>query len=594
MLDVRLYRAAFVPVVVAVLIAAFSLGERPRPIRTTLAPDAFDGQRAYAGLLELARTYPRRAPGSPGDEALADRVQADLDRAGFAPRRERFAAETVDGEQTLETVIGERVGRDSRRIVIVAQRDAPADDRGAAGDGGAARLSGTAALLELARLYRGRATRRTLTLVSTSGATGGSAGVRDLVDRLGGPVDAVVVLGDLAGRTVRRPVVVPWSESAGIAPMRLRRTVEEAVRAETDLDPGAPRALVQLARLAVPLTLTAQGPLGAGGLPAVTLQASGERGPPPGAEVSRGRLQAFGRATLRSISALDNGPDVPAGPREYVIAQRQVVPRWTVALLGGALLLPLLVAAVDGLARVRRRRGAVGVWLRWLAAGALPFVLCALVMRVLGLAGAVPPLAGAVDPAVLAPDGAVLALAVLVLVLGLLVRGPAARALGARSAPRPDDVPGAAAAIAVVLAVVAIAVWAVNPYTALLAVPAAHLWLLVAVPEVRVPRALGVALVLAGLVPLALVALYYAGQFGLGPLDLAWMGVLLLAGGTAGPLGVLAWSLLLSCALGAVLTGWRAPRGADEPGGDEPVRIRGPLSYAGPGSLGGTSSALRR
>ena len=43
MLDTRLYRAAFVPLVLALLVAAFALGERPRPIGTTLAPDAFDG-----------------------------------------------------------------------------------------------------------------------------------------------------------------------------------------------------------------------------------------------------------------------------------------------------------------------------------------------------------------------------------------------------------------------------------------------------------------------------------------------------------------------------------------------------------------------
>ena len=29
-------------------------------------------------------------------------------------------------------------------------------------------------------------------------------------------------------------------------------------------------------------------------------------------------------------------------------------------------------------------------------------------------------------------------------------------------------------------------------------------------------------------------------------------------------------------------------------GGDRPVTVRGPLSYAGPGSLGGTDSAMRR
>jgi len=32
----------------------------------------------------------------------------------------------------------------------------------------------------------------------------------------------------------------------------------------------------------------------------------------------------------------------------------------------------------------------------------------------------------------------------------------------------------------------------------------------------------------------------------------------------------------------------------DAPGSGESIRTRGPLSYAGPGSLGGTESALRR
>jgi hypothetical protein len=56
MLDTRVYRAAFVPAVLALLVAAFALAGRPRPIGTTLAPDAFDGRRAFATLTELART----------------------------------------------------------------------------------------------------------------------------------------------------------------------------------------------------------------------------------------------------------------------------------------------------------------------------------------------------------------------------------------------------------------------------------------------------------------------------------------------------------------------------------------------------------
>jgi hypothetical protein len=34
-LDARIYRAAFLPLLLAVLVAAFSLADRPRPIGTT-------------------------------------------------------------------------------------------------------------------------------------------------------------------------------------------------------------------------------------------------------------------------------------------------------------------------------------------------------------------------------------------------------------------------------------------------------------------------------------------------------------------------------------------------------------------------------
>jgi hypothetical protein len=404
----------------------------------------------------------------------------------------------------------------------------------------------------------------------------------------------VLVLGDLAGRGERRPFVVPYAEAGGMAPLRLRRTVEEALRAETDLDPGAPRALVQLARLAVPLTLTGQGPFGAAGLSAVTVQASGERGPAPGAEVSRRQLQAFGRGTLRAISTLDNGPDVPAGPREYLVIQRRVLPRWAVQVIAGLLLLPALLGAVDGLARVRRRRQPVAVWLRWLAAATVPFLLTAAFARLLGLTGLVPALTGPVLPDALPVRGAALVAVLLVLVLGFIARPRVAWALGVRAGPGAGDVAGASAAVALVITLLAVVVWAFNPYTALLLIPAVHLWLLAAVPEVRLRRPVLGGLVVLGAVPFLLVAVYYASQVTLGPIETAWSSLLLLAGGTVGPLGALVWCAVLGCGLGALLVAL-AKRPAPEP--DEPgpqVSIRGPLSYAGPGSLGGTESAIRR
>jgi hypothetical protein len=57
------------------------------------------------------------------------------------------------------------------------------------------------------------------------------------------------------------------------------------------------------------------------------------------------------------------------------------------------------------------------------------------------------------------------------------------------------------------------------------------------------------------------------------------------------------WCLTLGCLAGAVLValGSSPPRIAEPDAADgTPITVRGPMSYAGPGSLGGTESALRR
>src|SRR3954464_8019164 len=83
MLDPRIYRAALVPVLLAVIVCAFSLGDQPSAIGTTLAPDAFSGGRTTRELDALATAYPRRRAGDAADAALARRV-ADTFR-GLAP-----------------------------------------------------------------------------------------------------------------------------------------------------------------------------------------------------------------------------------------------------------------------------------------------------------------------------------------------------------------------------------------------------------------------------------------------------------------------------------------------------------------------------
>jgi Peptidase family M28 len=592
-LDVRVYRAAFAPALIALFVAAFSLADRPAGATTPFAPAGFQGGRAFTSLTQLGKEFPRRPPGSEGDRGLADRVEETLRANNFRVSRSSLEERTVEGRQELETVVGVRPGLSSRRIVVMAHRDAR-------GSPALAELSGTAALLEMARLFKVRDLSSTLVLVSTSGGSAGAAGARAFAEIADGPVDAAIVLGDLAGRDTRKPWIVPWSNGEQAAPMGVRRTLESAVRREAGVQAGGSRAIGQWARRALPLTVSEQGEAARAGLPAVLLQASGERGPGPRTEISENRLDAFGRSALRAIAALDariarageDGPFADEGPG--IVTVKRLLPDWAIRLLVGTLLLPPLLTAVDGFFSARRRRLPVARWLGWVVAGAVPFSLAWLWIRLLGLTGALDAPLGPVLPAALPLHGwniAALASAPIVLALAWIgVRRPLVSALGL---PASVSAGGAAAAAGLAITGLAVLVWAVNPFAAALLVPAAHGWLFAAAPGTGTSSRARFALVALGLVLPLLMVVHYGLALALGPLDLAWLAVLITAGGHVTIVGAAILSLLAGCLVAVVAivrTRRRVVRGAEP----EPITTRGPIGYAGPGSLGGTESALKR
>src|SRR3954469_15298119 len=234
-----------------------------------------------------------------------------------------------------------------------------------------------------------------LVLVSPSGATTGFAGARAWAkDNAGTPVDGVIVLGDMGGTRVRKPWVVSWPAAPKPVPLGLERTVQAAARAETKSDPGGARAIGQWVRRALGVTVSEQGPIGAEGLPAVLLSYSGERGPNPRQRVSDKRLEAFGQAAVRAVSAIDaarpRDQDAFADAPHGIVTLRNVLPDWAVRLVVATLLLPALLAALDGFFRARRRRLPVGRWSAWMAAAGAPVLGAWLWLRVLGFTGALP------------------------------------------------------------------------------------------------------------------------------------------------------------------------------------------------------------
>ena len=597
LLDVRVYRAAFLPALVALFVAAFSLADRPAPATSPLAADAFDGERAFGAraplensLAELARSFPDRRVGAAGDSGLADRVADTLGRPDRTQGPAFRVTRTRAGD--VETVVGMRPGLSSRRIVVLSHRDA-------VGRPGLAELSGTATMLELARLFRARELRKTLVLVSTSGATDGFTGAREWAAEVEqDAVDGVIVLGDMAGADAAKPWVVSWSLGSGPAPLALQRTVENAVRAEAG-PPGGSRATGQWIRRALPFTVSEQGVIADESLPAVMISASGERGPGASEPVRQERMDEFGRAALRAVMAIDaagtevEGAEAFGGGPAGIVTMRNVLPDWAVRVLVGTLLLPALLTALDGFFRVRRRHLPVRPWLVWLGATALPVLLAWMWARALGVAGALePPEAPVLPLPPLERAGAVaLGSVALVALLGWFGVRPL---LLARAGARASPVAGSLAASAgAVLCGLAGLVWVVNPYAAALLLPAAHLWLFASAPQTRLRGWAGAAAVAVGLLPYAIVALYFMRALALNPLDLVWMLLLSAASGELSLAVAVVAAGLLAC-LVALLVVMRTRRRVTANVEPEPLRTRGPAGYAGPGSLGGTESALRR
>jgi hypothetical protein len=185
-------------------------------------------------------------------------------------------------------------------------------------------------------------------------------------------------------------------------------------------------------------------------------------------------------------------------------------------------------------------------------------------------------------------------------VLGLVVAAVALawlflRPILVRLSGAPDDpaAAGAGCAVALIVSATTLVVWVFNPWAALALVPAAHLWTLALLDDrpARVRRR--ALLVAGGLAVPAAIALLYMARLSLDPLEALWYLFLLVTGGQVD---------LLSAMIGCVLLGALAStveillaRGRQaEPVADAGPALRGPGGYAGPGSLGGTESALRR
>ena len=559
------------------------------PLGTTLAPDALRRRRARARPTSTSwarRSRPRRRATR---RRGARRRDAGRSRSGAraATRSARARFHGRDGRRQAPPDDGHRRARSASP----ARGSSSSPTATRCGRAALAELSGTAALLELARVFARRAAAAHAHARLDQRRQRGAAGARDARRAARRrPVDAVLVLGDLGGAT-RAPAVRgrAWSSGDGAAPLRLRRTRRGRCAPEAGTDPGGARATRSGRASRSPLTVCEQGALGAPACPRCCSRPAASARRRPATRVARPRLQRLRprgaarghRARQRARRSRERRLDATT-----LVTLRKVLPAWAVRLLVGALLLPPLLAAVDGFARCaaaasRSARGSLAG-----RAAALPFAARAGLRlaagRRPGCCGHAAGARAAGRAPARGPAATAALVAVALVVAARLARAaPGARCAAAGAARRAAPRRGRRAPrCSCSWCALARRVWVRNPYAAALLVPAAHLLLAVVAPEVRLRRALAVALVVvAALRPFLLVACRSPGARALGRLDFGWFCLLLVAGGDVGPLGWVSGACVLALpASPRCSSALRTPVDAPTRGRATPrITVRGPV-----------------
>ncbi|HZA89760.1 MAG TPA: hypothetical protein VE401_05955, partial [Solirubrobacterales bacterium] len=118
LIDFRIYRFAFLPALVAVVVILFSLEPIPGPLEAPIALAGFDEEGAARTARQIAGTAPERTPGSEEDSDAADLIAERFAEIESAEVSEQSFSSSFDGEDVeLRNVIATLPGESERRLV---------------------------------------------------------------------------------------------------------------------------------------------------------------------------------------------------------------------------------------------------------------------------------------------------------------------------------------------------------------------------------------------------------------------------------------------------------------------------------------------
>ncbi len=534
----RLLRLAYVPALLALVLVMFSLEGVPAAIEPVTPTGTFDGEAAARAAREIARLG-ARPPGSAADGEAADLVRRSFNQAPAGAVSEQTFEAEVDGEATtLRNVLVTLPGDGSGLVVIAA-------DRSSNGPGEATSAAAGGVLTELARAL-GVGHRSTYLLAST---TGGAHGLEALLAGLSEPelVDSVIVIEQPGAEEPRAPYAVTSSLDTASGPLQLRETAEGVIETQAGIVSPGQSAFGQLARLAFPSGIGGQAALISDGYEAIAISSHGERRLGDDQPASAETIDAFGRSAFSLLDAIDLAGSLEPGRDTYIESGENLIPGWTLAALALALLLPGLLASIDGCARASRRGARLVAALLWAGARCLPFVGALAALYGLALGGLIPRPGFPFDPASFEP-GARSSIAFGLIALALALSAYLLRRLGVTGRTAP---PGSIAAAGLIIALATLALWLANPYLALLAAPAANVWVLADAPATRRRAALVLTAVVASLIPPAAALGSVSGALELGG-NAPWIFTLMLADGQIPFAATLAGAVIAGGLIGAL------------------------------------------
>jgi hypothetical protein len=581
-IDPRIYRVAFAPALIALVVLMFSVESIPEPVPApeTFASD-FDSRRAAATAREIVEVAPERTPGSPGDDASADLVAERFGEIASGNLSEQQFDGFFDGDEVeLRNVILTLPGNSAETIVLLANRDS------ARGSGATSSAAATALLIEAAAELGRTSHEKTIVLLSATGGVEGGQGVREFLESYPtlDEVEAVIAVSQPGVAEPAPPHLLAWSTGDESTSAQLVETAEGALREETGRGPGLGGFSGNLFRLAVPAGLGAEAVAISEGLDAIGISGGGER--LPAAEddqisgLSDDSLTEFGNAALALVLALDTAvAPLTHGPNAHLTFAGNLIPGWALGLLALTLLLPALVTAVDGLARASRRGEPVLGSLLWALSLSIPFLGARLAAYLLALVGLAPDPEFPFDPGYYGFGWrAAIVLALLTGVFAALVA--LMRPLRIPPRPRPETL---ATSLGAVLSFSVLILWIRNPYLGLLCVPLAHVWLIGARPRGAAHPATTAVLVAVALVPVLAAFVHLAARLDFG-IAAPWQLLLMVTGGQ-----IAALDAFVACLIGGALLGLVAvslerstPLTGTEPQADTGTGFRPPRRDAYP------------